>query len=128
MDTRILKPACAAMLMLLGSQVNAETVVPTQGQTAEQVQADTAACQAQAKSVYDQTLAAAHQSAIRLMYQGRGLQRLARFFLRQLGSRQLPEFVIHERQQLLGRRRIAGFNLRQNASDVRHGQGLEKDC
>jgi hypothetical protein len=63
MVTRILMAACVAMLMMLASRANAETVVPTQGQTPEQFQADTAGCQAQATSVYDQTLVAANQSA-----------------------------------------------------------------
>ncbi|HQR70117.1 MAG TPA: hypothetical protein PLE54_05910, partial [Burkholderiaceae bacterium] len=55
--------ACAAVVLMLGSRAGAETVIPQQGQTPEQIQADTAACRAQAKSVYDQTLAAANQAA-----------------------------------------------------------------
>jgi len=63
MGNTTLMAASAAIIMMLGAQAHAETVVPTQGQTPQQIQADTAACQAQAKSVYDQTFAAANQSA-----------------------------------------------------------------
>ena len=64
-----------------------------------------------------------HQPDVRLVHQGRRLQRLPRLFLGQLGSRQFPQLVIHQRQQLLRRRRIAGFDLRQNLRHVGHGQG-----
>ena len=61
-----------------------------------------------------------HQPQIRLVDQGRRLQRLPRLLLGQLRRRQLPQFVVDQRQQLLGRRRIAGFDLRQDAvtSDI----------
>ena len=45
----------------------------------------------------------AHQPQIRLMHQGRRLQRLPRLLLGQLRRRQLPQLVIDQRQKLLGR-------------------------
>ena len=63
MGTRIFMQVCAAVMMTLGAQAHAETVVPTQGQTPEQIQKDTEACKSQAKSAYDQALAAANQTA-----------------------------------------------------------------
>ena len=62
MGTKIMS-ACATVLMAMGSQVHGETVVPMQGQTPEQIQMDTQACKTQAKSAYDQTLAAANQTS-----------------------------------------------------------------
>lgn len=53
----------AIVTVALGINANAETVVPTKGQTPEQIQKDVADCQAQAKTTYDQTLASANQSA-----------------------------------------------------------------
>ena len=49
----------------------------------------------------------AHQPQIRLMYQRRRLQRLARPFVRQFGSRQFAQLVVHERQQPIQRLLIA---------------------
>lgn len=63
MDSRFSVTVCAAVILLLGSGADAETVIPLHGQTPEQIQADTGACKSQAKSVYDQTLAAADQAA-----------------------------------------------------------------
>jgi len=45
------------------------------------------------------------------MYQSRRLQRLPGLLLCQLCGRQLPQLVIHQRQELLGGGRIAGFDL-----------------
>ena len=67
-----------------------------------------------------------HEPDVCVVHQGRGLQRLPRSFLRQLGGGQLSELVIHQRQQLLRRRWIAGFDLRQNAGDVGHGHGTRE--
>lgn len=53
---------CAAAIVTLGVQAHAETVVPMQGQTPQQIQADTDACKAQSKTAYDQALAAAKQA------------------------------------------------------------------
>jgi hypothetical protein len=43
----------------------------------------------------------------------------------QLRGSQLSQFVIHERQQLIFRRRIAGFNLMQDAGSVGHNTILQ---
>src|SRR5262245_43355171 len=48
----------AIVSIALVIHAHADTVTPTKGQTTEQTQKDTADCQAQAKAVYDQTLAA----------------------------------------------------------------------
>ncbi len=61
------------------------------------------------------------ESQIRFMHQCGRLQRLPGFLLSQFGRREFPQFVIDQRQQLLRRRRIAGFNIRQDASYVGHG-------
>ena len=53
-----------------------------------------------------------------VVYQGRGLQRLAGVFQGHLGSSQFPQLVIDQRQQLLGCRRIARFDLRQDKQDT----------
>ena len=63
MRLKTVKSACAFVAIALGIPAHAETVVPMKGQTPEQIQADTAACQAQAKSAYDQALASANQAA-----------------------------------------------------------------
>ena len=59
------------------------------------------------------------------MHQGRGLERLPRFLMGQLGRRQLAEFFVNQRQELLGGGRIARFNLRQDLGDVGHGTILK---
>ena len=51
-----------------------------------------------------------HQSDIRLVDQGRGLKRLARLLLGHLLGRQLPQFVVDQRQKLLGGGGIAIFD------------------
>ena len=63
MANKTLIGACAVAFAAFGIHVHAETLVPTKGQTPEQIQSDTAACQAQAKTAYDQSLAAANQTA-----------------------------------------------------------------
>lgn len=55
------------------------------------------------------------------MDQGRGLQRLSRLFLSQPRRRQFSQLVINQRQQLLGRRRIARFDLAGDLGDAGHG-------
>ena len=55
------------------------------------------------------------------MHQRRRLQRLSRLLMGQLLPGQAPQFVIDQRQELAGRGRIAGFDLRQELCDVRHG-------
>jgi len=51
------------------------------------------------------------------MNQGRGLQGLPRFFLRQPSAGQFPQFLVHERQQLLGGVRVTLLDGRQDAGD-----------
>ena len=53
-----------------------------------------------------------HEPDIGLMHQRRGLQRLTRFLLSQLGGGQLPQLLIHQRQELFGGTRVARFDLR----------------
>jgi hypothetical protein len=62
----------------------------------------------------------AHQAQIRLMHQRRRIEGLSRVFLSQLCCRQGPQFVVHQRQQFLRSRWIAGLNLRQDAGDIGH--------
>ena len=49
------------------------------------------------------TLLHIHQPDVRLMHQRRGLQRLVRLLLGHFGSGQFPQFVVDQRQELLGR-------------------------
>ena len=51
---------------------------------------------------------------IGLMHQGRGLERLAGLLLRQLQGGQLAQLVIDQRQELLGRLRVAKLDGRQH--------------
>jgi len=44
--------------------------------------------------------------------QCRRLERLPRLLVSQFGGRQFAEFLIDQQQKLLGRLRIAGFDLR----------------
>ncbi len=68
------------------------------------------------------------QPEIRLVNQRRRLQRLTRRLVRQFRGRQLAQLVVHQRQQLLGRRRIAGFDLAQDFRDVAHNLVAEQLC
>ena len=52
-----------------------------------------------------------YQPHVRLMHQRCGLERLVRLLLGHLRSSQLAQFLVDERQELLGGRGIAGFNL-----------------
>jgi hypothetical protein len=63
MNSQTLIRTCTVLVATIGIYAHAETVTPTQGQTPDQIQADTAACQTQAKSAYDQALASANQTA-----------------------------------------------------------------
>ena len=51
------------------------------------------------------------QPDIGLMHQRRRLQRLSGFLLSQFRRRQFPQFVVDQRQELLGGRGITGFDL-----------------
>jgi len=55
-----------------------------------------------------------------------GLQRLPRVFLGHLLSGQPAKFVIDQRQKLLGRMGIALANGREDAGDVGHGRGFQR--
>ena len=61
-----------------------------------------------------------HQPHIRLMDEGRRLERLPRLLLGQPGRGQFAQLVVDQRQKLLSGRRIALFDLRENAGDIRH--------
>jgi len=65
-------------------------------------------------------LLGADEADICLVDQGRRLQRLAGLFLGQLVRRQLPQLLVHQRQKLLGRLRIALLNPPQDSGDVGH--------
>src|SRR4051794_23294957 len=54
------------------------------------------------------------------MHQCRCLKSLSWFFFDELCRSELPQFVIHQRQQLLRSLRIAMLNLRQDAGYVGH--------
>ena len=62
----------------------------------------------------------AYQPQISLVNEGRGIQRLTRLFLGQFARRQAPQFVVHERQQLLGGVRVALFNGGENDGNLIH--------
>ena len=49
-----------------------------------------------------------HRAEVSVVHQRRCLKSLARPFLRQFGCSEFPEFVVHQRQQLLRR---AGINI-----------------
>ena len=55
------------------------------------------------------------------MDQGRGLERLARLLLGQPLGRQLAQLVVDQRQELLGRLRVALLDGREDAGHVVHG-------
>jgi hypothetical protein len=62
-----------------------------------------------------------HQPQIRFMDQRRSLQCLPRLFLSQFGRRQLAQFVIHQRQQLLGSLAVTPLDSTKDSRDIRHG-------
>ena len=65
---------------------------------------------------------------IRLMHQSRRLQRMIRTLVGHPCGRQTSQLRVHQRKQLLGRIRIAVFNLAQNSGDVRHlSQSIASD-
>ena len=59
-----------------------------------------------------------HQAEISLVDQHRRLNRLAGFFQRQFRCRQLAEFLIDERQELIGCRRITLLDSCQNSRNI----------
>jgi len=70
-------------------------------------------------------LFAADQPQVRFVHQGGRLQRLAQLLSSQPIAGELAQFVIHEREQLAGSRRITGFNLMQDLRDVAHGDAQD---
>ena len=58
--------------------------------------------------------------AIGLMHDRGGLERLAWLLVGQLGGGQLTQFLVDERQQLVGGGWVAGFGLRQDMCDITH--------
>ena len=70
--------------------------------------------------------AATDQPQVCLMDQCGRLQCLPWLFLSQLRRRQFAKFVVDQRQQVPSSRRIAGFDLFQDASNIIHGRGLGK--
>ena len=65
---------------------------------------------------------AVDQPQVRLVDQGRGLERLARLLLGQLARRQLAQLVVDQRQELLGGLRVALLDGGEDARDVAHHQ------
>src|SRR5262245_24012967 len=63
---------------------------------------------------------AVHQPKIGFVNKGRPLQCLAGLLPAHFLRSQLPQFVVDERQELLRRAGVAGFDLRENARDVGH--------
>jgi hypothetical protein len=61
-----------------------------------------------------------HKSHVRLVHEPRRIQRLTRLLLCELCGGELTEFVVHERQQLIGRARILGVDGVQDLRDVGH--------
>jgi hypothetical protein len=65
--------------------------------------------------------AVADQAEVRLVDQGRGLQRLPRFLVGQPLGRQLPQFVIDQRQELAGGVPVARLDGREGGGNPSHG-------
>src|SRR5262249_41221453 len=65
-------------------------------------------------------LVSINQPEVRLVDQGRGLERLSRPLLGHLLGRQLAEFVVHQRQELRGGVRVALFDGGQDAGNFAH--------
>src|SRR5678815_5385887 len=62
MQCTLLRTA-ALVLIVMSVDSRADTVVPTKGQTPEQIQQDVAQCQVEGKTAYDQALASANAAA-----------------------------------------------------------------
>jgi hypothetical protein len=63
MPTRTPIRTSVLIVTMFGLQAHADTVIPTKGQTPDQIEKDVAECQTQAKTTYDQTLTSANQTA-----------------------------------------------------------------
>jgi hypothetical protein len=60
---------------------------------------------------------------MRFVYQSRGVQRLAGLFLCQLLRRQLSQLIVDQRQELLGRVRVALLDRGKDAGHIAHDAG-----
>ena len=65
-------------------------------------------------------LIAADEPDVRLVDQGRGLERLAGFLLGQPLGRQLAQLLVDQRQESVGRPGVALLNVREDAGEVVH--------
>jgi hypothetical protein len=61
-----------------------------------------------------------HQTHVRLMHEGRRLQRLCGLFAGHLCGRKSPKLIVQQRQQPLGGGRVAKLDLRLDLRDVVH--------
>src|SRR5438876_8311994 len=61
------------------------------------------------------------------MNEGGGVQRLPRLLLRELGRRELAQFIVDKKQQLIGAMRLARLQGVQQIRDVRHAASLPDD-
>jgi hypothetical protein len=61
-----------------------------------------------------------NQAKVGLMDQRGGVRGVIGPFVGHPGGRDLAQLVIYQRQELLRRRRVAGLDLRENASDLVH--------
>ena len=57
-----------------------------------------------------------------LMHESRGLQRLSGFLIGHPDDGELAQFLIDQREQLIGRLRIARINGAEQLGDVGHGR------
>ena len=71
---------------------------------------------------------ASDQPEVGLVDQGRGLERLAGLLLRQPLGGQLAQLVVDQRQELLGRLRVALLDGREDAGHVVHRYAREVAC
>ncbi len=67
-----------------------------------------------------------HQSHKSIMYKCCRLEGLPRLLLCELCGCQFPRLFINQWQQLLGRRRITGFDLRKDLCDIGHSAGCNR--
>jgi hypothetical protein len=63
---------------------------------------------------------AVHEPEKGFVYQARCFKSLPRWLVRQFPRRQRAQLVVHQRQQLLGNRWVAGFDGRQDAGHITH--------
>ena len=65
-----------------------------------------------------------NQPQIRLVDQGRGLERLAGLLVRQFVRREFAQFLVDQRQELAGRVRVTPLDGVQDLRDVAHEPGV----